>query len=116
VAEQYSNEFGEHYHDLDKGTWLYGTARDEFFKAYDEKTLKLLNENKVPMEIVDFCYQTDCEGKINKSQAKMIYELIKDCDDEIIYGYWGSEDCTKMKHMKQLFKDCYSHSKQIVWG
>ena len=114
VAECVGNVFYEHYKNLSNAPF-YGEERTSFFKTYDYNTKMLINNGHVSLEIADFCYQPDCEGKINKEQAKMIYDFIKDCDDELIYGYSGRDDCCKMKHMKQLFKDCYSDSKQVVW-
>lgn len=87
VAKQVGYEFGVHYStDLDKGLCLWGTERDNYFDAYDKKTAELVKNGVVSDAVANFCYQTDCEGSIDKAQAKEIYALIKDCDECIIYG------------------------------
>jgi len=114
LAKQVGYHFGRHYLDLEKAPG-WNPERVKFFEKYDKKTKHLIENKMCSEEIANFCYQSDCEGTIDKKQAKMIYDLIKDCDDNIIYGYTGRNDCTTMEDMKLLFKDCYSHSKQVVW-
>ena len=56
-------------------------------------------------EIVDFLCQADHCGKVNARQSKQIYELIKECDGDGIFGYIGRPDCAKMSDMKDIFSD-----------
>ena len=107
VAKQVSDEFYEHYMLLSdpEVMRLTGIERKEFFKKYDAKTFEYIEENKVTAEIYNFLYQPDCEGSVDRKQAKMIYNLIKNCDDDIIFGYVGREDCAKMADVKQIFSD-----------
>lgn len=107
VAKRVSDEVGNHYGKLTDGSvmYLWGKERDEYFKSYDAKTSELIEEGKLPAEIANFLYQSDCEGKIDRKQAKMIYELIKECDDDIVYGYSGRAHCARMSDMKKIFSD-----------
>lgn len=93
VSEKVSEKFNTHYMKLNSldAMFLIGDARKEYFREYDA--------------ITNFLYQSDCEGSIDRNQAKQIYELIKDCDDEIIFGYIGRKDCAKMRDMKSIFSD-----------
>ena len=103
VAEMAGEEIFVHYKKLNDAPFYLG--REEFFKEYDKKTKQLVEDKKVSLEVANFLYQSDIQGKINRKQAKMIYELIKDCDDNFSYGYSGLKDCTTMKDMKALFND-----------
>lgn len=76
-----------------------------FFKEYDAKTEELVKQGEITEEVANFLYQTDCEGKIDRKQAKEIYELIKDCDDNMIFGYTGRSNCAKMSDLKKIFSD-----------
>lgn len=107
VAEQAGKDIGLHYVELNDSSimMMREKEKDNYFKTYDAKTRDLVAENKLSMEVANFLYQSDSAGKINRKQAKMIYELIKDCDDNIIFGYSGRPDCTKMSDMKRLFSD-----------
>lgn len=115
VAQLTNKKFGEHYEKLDDATFLWGKAIDEYFKQYDYKTNQLVRENIVSAEIANFCYQSDCEGKINQEQAKQIYEKIKDYDDEICYGYSGRSDCAMFSDLKAIFKDCAENGDTVDW-
>lgn len=114
VAEMYNKEFYNHLKKLYEAPY-FRKERNEFFKWFDKERQRMIDEKIVEIEIDDFIYQTDCEGSINKKQAKMIYNLIKDCDDSLVYGYSGRTDCATMADMKRIFKDCTHYCKKISW-
>ena len=116
VAQLSHVEFGKHYSKLEDAMFLSGIERDQYFKKYDEKTKELIKENIVTVEIANFCYQSDCEGSINKDQAIQIYEKIKDYDDNICYGYAGRFDCAMFSDLKDIFKDCVENGGTIEWS
>ncbi|NLD46117.1 MAG: hypothetical protein GX660_02810 [Clostridiaceae bacterium] len=107
VADKVNNEFADHYKELASidVIMLGGEKRKEYFEKYDAKTIEFVNSNVITAEVANFLYQSDCTGKIDRKQAKEIYELIKDCDDNIIFGYTGRKDCAKMYDMKNIFSD-----------
>lgn len=116
VAALSNEEFGEHYENLDEGTFLFGDSKTAFFEKYDAKTKELIKSNVIAPEIANFCYQSDCEGSIDKRQAKMIYEKIKNYDDDVCYGYAGRSDCAMFADLKNIFKDCVENGKKIKWS
>lgn len=107
VAEKVNDEFYKHYLELSspKAMFSFGNEREEYFKKYDAKTKEFIEKNIVTVEVANFLYQSDCSGKIDKKQAKQIYEFIKECDDNISFGYSGRSDCAKMADMKKIFFD-----------
>lgn len=107
VAKKVNDEFYKHYVELSspRVMCLFGKEREEYFKKYNAKTEELIEQNVVTVEVANFLYQSDCGGKIDRKQAKIIYELIKECDDNIIFGYAGRSDCAKMADMKKIFSD-----------
>ncbi|MDM8310811.1 hypothetical protein QUW36_01945 [Clostridium cadaveris] len=107
VAEKVNEEFYKHYLDLSspEAMFSFGKKREEYFKTYDAKTNEFVKKNIISVEVANFLYQCDCEGKIDRKQAKEIYELIKECDDNIAFGYVGRSDCAKMSDMKKIFSD-----------
>jgi hypothetical protein len=107
VAEKANVEFYKHYLKLSSSEvmFLMGNARKDYFEQYDAKTKEYVNQNIVTAEVANFLYQSDCEGKVHRKQAKQIYELIKECDDNISFGYSGRKDCAKMSDMKNIFAD-----------
>lgn len=107
VAEKVNDEFYKHYLELSSPEAMlsFGSEREEYFNKYDAKTDELIEQNIVTIEVANFLYQSDCGGKIDRKQAKQIYELIKECDDNVSFGYSGRSDCAKMADMKKIFSD-----------
>ncbi|MCR8641411.1 hypothetical protein NV379_01965 [Paenibacillus sp. N1-5-1-14] len=107
VAEKVGIEFHKHYLLLSDSTvmFLFGEERKEFFEKYDAITKEYIEQNVVTVEVANFLYQSDCEGKIDRKQAKQIYEMIKECDDSLSFGYSGRVDCAKMSDLNKIFSD-----------
>lgn len=107
VARCVTDEVGKHYQKLMDSFVMdsWGEDRDAYFEAYDARTHELVEKGELPAEIANFLYQSDSEGKIDRKQAKMIAHLIKDCEDDIVFGYAGSSDCARMSDMKRIFSD-----------
>lgn len=116
VAELCSKEFGDHYRKLEAGiSFASQKDRDAFFDAFDAETERLIEEGFVDVRVVDFCLQSDCDGKIKYGACKLIYEKIKDYDDDIVYGYFGRPDRAMFRDLKQIFKDCVNHRCGLHW-
>src|SRR5690554_1413320 len=83
VAEKVGGEFSKHYLSLSDSAvmFLFGKEREDYFKKYDAITKDHIAKNAVTIEVANFLYQSDCEGKIDRKQARQIYALIKECDD-----------------------------------
>lgn len=107
VAQKVNDEFYQHYLSLSdsKVMFLSGKEREEYFEKYNATTNKYIEQGVVSIEVANFLYQSDCEGKIDRKQAKEIYELIKECDDDLSFGYSGRVDCAKMSDLKNIFSD-----------
>ena len=101
VAENVSEIVGEHYNNLFNAPIF---DREDFFKKYDAKTNKLIGKD-LTIEVANFLFQSDCEGKIDRRQSNQIYRLIKNCNDDTIFGYQGRQDCAKMADIKKIFSD-----------
>lgn len=115
VAELKNVEFGIHRSSLERTIPFGEDERKEFFEKYNAITTKMVNEGKVSAEIANFCYQSDCEGKIKRKRAAVIYKTIKDCDDKTLYGYTGRVDCATFEDLKNIFKDCVEHGGTVEW-
>jgi hypothetical protein len=116
VAELSNEEFWKHYTDCEKAMFLLDEKRKDFFKKYNAKTEKLVENNIVSEEIANFCYQCDCEGSIDQEQAKQIYDKIKHYDDNTCYGYAGRRDCAMFSDLKSIFKDCAENGGTVDWS
>lgn len=117
VADLTSPEIGAFYRKLDDAPF-FGPRRTEFFEQYD-KDLHVLNDKlkKEPkkLRILDFLYQSDCEGKADVWTCRAIWEVIKDYDDDYCYGYAGRPDCMMWSDFKKIIQDCIETKTPMQW-
>ena len=116
VAELTGVEIYNHYKELDNGMLLYGEARTKFFQEYNKKISEIEEKLKIPHGILDFLYASDCNGKLTYGKCKQIYKVIKDYDDNILYGYSGRKDCAMFKDFKEIIKDCIDNKCSMEWS
>lgn len=116
VAYLASHQFGEHYSTIDEGSWLLDDERKKFFEDFDRKTVELFESGVVSLEVIDFCLQPDCEGKMKRKQVKVIYEVIKHYDDNLAYGYVGRSDCATFASIKAVFEDSAKNGGKVKWS
>lgn len=107
VAELTENDIYNHYKKLDDSFRIFDSdKRQEFFQEYNKKIQELDDKyNGKYSEILDFLYESDCEAKLDANHCQKIYGVIKDYDDEILYGYCGRKDCAMFKDFKEVILD-----------
>lgn len=116
VAELAAPDIFEHYKKLDEGLRLYGDERKAFYKSYDAKIAKLDKKYKGRMsDILDFLYESDCSAEMDADHCRSIYEVIKNYDDDILYGYAGRKDCAKFADFKKIVKDGIDSGDGFSW-
>ena len=113
VAKQINDLFYSHYVSRfeSKVMLLRGKEEESYFESYNQKTETFIAQGVLTLDIADFLYQADSDGKIDRKQAKKIHELIKDCEDDLSFGYVGHDDCAKMADLKRIFAD----GAKITW-
>ena len=109
IAELAGGPFAEHYASLK----TFGD--EEYFEAFDRKTSEILEKKQADIKIVDFCLQSDCDGKIHYGACKNILKAIGDYDDDIAYGYCGRPDCAMFKDFKEILEDCVKNKCDMLW-
>jgi len=85
------------------------TEYDKRINELDEKFDHKYNS------ILYFLYEPDNEAEIPVEVCKDLYELIKDYDDNILYGYCGRPDCAKFADFKRIVKDCIETDTPMEW-
>lgn len=116
VAELTAPDIYEHYRKLEQGMFLVGEMKDKFFKDYNAEIQKISEKHSGDKDyILDFLYASDCDGEMDTDHCKLIYEIIKDYDDNICYGYYGRPDCAMFKDFKELVKDCIDTNSPMEW-
>lgn len=115
VADLTSPEIGTFYRKLDDAP-PFGQERTKFFKQYDKDLQDLnakLKKEPKKLRILDFLYQSDCEGKADVWTCRAIWEVIKDYDDNYCYGYAGRPDCMMWSDFKKIIQGCIETKTQL---
>ena len=78
-----------------------------YFEDYDKRAIEICERNNLDEEIIDFLYKPDtCTKSVSIKTCRHLWELIKDYDDDVLYGYVGRPDCAKFKDFKNIVRTC----------
>ncbi len=117
VADLAGDDIGEHYRKLNQVP-IYDTAeRMRFLKEYNAKIDELDRKyegNRT--HILDFLYASDCGGTLSVEGCKSLYEVIKNYDDDVLYGYSGRSDCALFQDFKKIVKECIENNCEMTWS
>jgi hypothetical protein len=107
IAELAAPDIFEHYKKSMDGMQMYDEdERKSFYESYNAKTAELDRKYNGRMsDILDFLYESDCSAEMDVSHCRSIYKVIKNYDDNILYGYAGRKDCAKFADFKKIVKD-----------
>lgn len=111
IALAYDKKFGEHY-----ATLAYCHTVEQY-EAHD-RISQLFVDDFDPDDagIIDFLYQSDCEGSISYKTCKKIYDLIKDVDySGQRFVYATVSDGKDYEHLKEFLRDCYRYHRKAYW-
>jgi len=107
VAMMLDEEFGSNYSNLRN------CYSKEDYVDHDKVANRLISEKSLDEDIVDFLYQSDCDGKISYKTCKKILDLVG--DTEFITCYMGFYDVSQSHDFQKMLQDCYSHRKSLRW-
>lgn len=106
IADLLDEEFGAEYRKL----------IDPRAKIDNEKMNRIINEKMLDEDVIDFLYQYDCGGKMTPGQCRSLYEIIKDYDDDYLYGYERQVVKPTFSNFKNIVYDCYKNRRTLYWG
>ena len=117
VAELAAPDICEHYKKSMDGMRLYDEDKSKaFYESYNAKIAELDKRYEGKMsDILDFLYESDCDAKMDTDHCRSIYEVIKNYDDDILYGYSGRKDCAKFADFKKIVKDGIDSGDGFSW-
>lgn len=65
--------------------------------------------------VIDFLFASDLGGKLSVKGCKRLWKLIKDYDDNIVYGYIGRPDRAMFKDFKEIIKESAENNWIVKW-
>ena len=115
IAELTASDIYEHYKKLGDAPYD-EEKRKWFFEEYDSKISEISKKYRGEKDLIlNFLYASDGNGTISVEACKAIYEVIKDYDDDILYGYIGKKDCARFRDFKEIVKDCIDNECEMEW-
>lgn len=88
-------------------------------KGYTNKVNEILKNERFKDEdedIVDFLFDSDCDGKCGYKTCRKIYNLIKDIDfGKKIFTYAAYSDGNDYEELKLFLKECYQKRRMMIW-
>lgn len=116
VAELSAPDIYEHYEYLEQSVDLNSAERVKFFDAYNQKIQELDEKYDGKYTyVLDFLYASDCDASMDLEHCKSIYDIIKEYDDKVCYGYIGRPDCAMFSDFKEVIKDAIESGEGIEW-
>ena len=80
----------------------------------DKEYNEYLKTVDIDDDIVDFLFQSDCEGKITYKTARKIRDLCMKSNYEGKFGYISYQ--LSMKEMAEIFDDAVKHRCNVRWS
>lgn len=112
IAKLLNHDFAELYIALCKNK-ISNEILNKKLNLYFEKEI-LKNEDN---DIIEFLFMPDYEGNLSFKKCERLYEVIKDYDDNVLYGYksemFGYE--TIFADFKELIKTCIEKEYTLEW-
>lgn len=112
VAELTAPDIYEHYKKLNDWRYVLVSKDENFSVEYDKKIVEL---DEKYTQVLEFLYTSDSHGEADAEHCKSVYEIIKEYDDDIIYGYRSGIEAVLFKNVKQLIKDGADTGTGIEW-
>ena len=115
IAKLFGTDFENLYKDWTSGSWSPNKIDDKTCNILLNDLYKrnILKEEDNP--ILDFLFMSDCEGKLPVKSCKMLYNFIKDYDDNVLYGYCGRPDCAMFSDFKEIVRLCAKNRWILKW-
>ena len=110
IAELYNDSWYNHYKKLSSAIG----ESPEWYKEFDRETERLMVQNGLDAQIIDFCLQSDCDGSITYGTCKKILKVINDYTDNIAYRYatYANHD---FDDLKKLLQECVETKSRLFW-
>lgn len=89
---------------------------EQFDERMNLKIDSILSAKQADIKVVDFLLQPEVDGWIRYGACKNILKVIKDYDDNILYGYCGRRDCAKFADFRAILEDCVINKSDMVWS
>lgn len=112
IALALDKEFGENYSLLSK------CITPKQFEENDSSANRIIEKKKLSenySEVLDFLYESDCEGKVNYKTCGKILNLISNIDFGNKCFRYTAYSHNDYEEFKEFLKDCYRYHKNMRW-
>ena len=108
IAKLYDKDFAKLYESVCRAFF------DDTRKKYiDELNQYIADHNLEEDDIVEFLFMSDGEGKISSKTCKKLYNIVKDYNDDYMYGYTYANN--SFAYFKEMLYDCATKHRKLFW-
>lgn len=91
-------------------------AERRAFEEYEQKTKQMIQDKSLNEKVAQFLWAKHYSGvSLPCEVAKEILAVVKDYDDDTIYGYSDSPKPARFKDFKAILQDCVDTKSQLIW-
>lgn len=91
-------------------------AERRAFEEYEQKTKQMIQDKILNEKVAQFLWANHYSGvSLPCEVAKEILAVVKDYDDDTIYGYSDSPKPTRFKDFKSILQDCVDTRSPLIW-
>lgn len=88
----------------------------EYWDNYDQKLYEVMVPKfHIEGGVLKFLFLPDCDGKLSHQACKQLWNLIKDDNNDFLFGYVGRSDCAKYSEFKEIIKMCAKNRWVLRW-
>lgn len=78
-----------------------------YWDDYDERLNRLAQSKLLDPYVLDFLYRSDCSCEsLSVKHCRHLWKVIRDYDDDVVYGYAGRPDRAMFKDFKRIVEEC----------
>lgn len=82
------------------------STMEEYYEDYDKRVNNICEANSLDVDVVNWLYSPDCGYSASPKICRHLWKLIKDYDDDEIYGYAAHKNAARFKDFKQIVEEC----------
>lgn len=78
----------------------------DYYEDHDNRAIAVCEAYKLDEEVINWLYSSDCGCSVSAKTCRHLWKIIKDYDDNVVYGYAARPDRAMFKDFKRIVQEC----------
>ena len=78
----------------------------EYYEDHDKRAMEVCERYLPDEEVVNWLYSSDCGCSVSAKTCRHLWKIVKDYDDDVVYGYPGQKNPAMFKDFKEIVREC----------